>query len=187
MLWEWDWVEDDIVDDSSSGTSNNLSARSSPELTTSDSPPPTADDSLLDDTSDDDDSVPAITHTVLFKCIGADKEKIYQDVLYMVAKKHGEGINVPVKLQPEPNNKYDNKAVAFMCRTDSGWERIGYVVKEAAEEVHAAIRNKKILKVAFEWIKYKFLFKSPAWYAAISITLNGEWSNTVMRSRALFN
>ena len=93
--------------------------------------------------------------------------------MYLAAKKHDEGINVPVKLEPEPNNKYDNKAVAFMCQADSDWERIGYVVREASAEVHEAISNNKILKVSLEWIKYKFLFKTPAWYAAIRITRNG--------------
>jgi len=186
VLWEWDWVEDDEVEDSISEASNVLSARSSPELI-SDYDAGHSPQALPDDTSEDDDAIPAITHSVLFKCIGADKERNYQEVLCSAAQKHGKGINVPVKLQPEPNNKYDNKAIAFMCETDSGWERIGYVVREATEEVQAAIRNKKIMEVKFEWIKYKFIFKSPAWYAAICITLNGEWSKTVMRSSASFN
>ena len=128
---------------------DDLSARSSPELI-SDYSQPTVEHSPTvhtDDTSNEDNlvpaAVPAITHSVLFKCIGADKERNYQEVLYTAAKKHGKGINVPVKLQPEPNNKYDSKAIAFMCQTDSGWERIGYVVSEATDEVHSANRNKK--------------------------------------------
>ena len=149
----------------------------------SNSPQPDLDDAL----DSDNDFIPAITHTVNFKCIGADKQRRYQDILYLAAKECGEGINVPVKIEPEPNNKFDNKAVAFMCQADCGWERIGYVVREASEEVHQAITNNKILGVSFEWIKYKFLFKSPAWYAAMHITCSGEWSNTVMRSRASFN
>ena len=188
MVWEWEWIEDD-VEESSSEVSDDLSARSSPELF-SDYSQPTVEHSPTahtEDTSNEDDLVPAITHSVLFKCIGADKERNYQEVLFTAAKKHGEGINVPVKLQPEPSNKYDSKAIAFMCQTDSGWERIGYVVREATDEVHSAIRNKKILQVKFEWIKYKFIFKSPAWYAAIRISLNGEWSKTVTRSCASFN
>ena len=188
MVWEWEWIEDD-VEESSSEVADDLSARSSPELF-SDYSQPTVEHSPTahtEDTSNEDDLVPAITHSVLFKCIGADKERKYQEVLFTAAKKHGEGINVPVKLQPEPSNKYDSKAIAFMCQTDSGWERIGYVVREATDEVHSAIRNKKILQVKFEWIKYKFIFKSPAWYAAIRISLNGEWSKTVTRSCASFN
>ena len=71
VLWEWNWVED-LMEDSSCATSENLSDWSSPQPPASNSP-----QALLDETSDsDDDSIPAITHTVLFKCMGADKEII---------------------------------------------------------------------------------------------------------------
>ena len=84
----------------------------------------------------------------------------------------------------EPDNQYDSKAIAFMCKLDNSWERIGYVVQEALDEVHEAIRNKKILGVSFDYIKYIVHFKNPGWYTGIKITRNGEWSQKVLRSRA---
>ena len=77
-------------------------------------PPPLSYDSSTSSQSDDD-SVPAITHTVIYKCIGAHKEKHYQEILAIAGRKHENGIKVPVKLQPEPQNKYDNTAIAFVC------------------------------------------------------------------------
>ena len=118
----WEWIDD--VEESSSETSDDLSARSSPELI-SDYSQPTVEHSPTahtDDTSDlvpaSNDSVPAITHSVLFnfKCIGADKERNYQEVLYTAVKKHGDGINISFKLRPEPNNKYDSKAIALCVK-----------------------------------------------------------------------
>jgi len=81
-----------------------------------------------------------------------------------------ENLKVQVKLQPEPDNRYDSKAIAFLCKIDeSGWVRIGYVVREVLDEVHEAINKKKILNVSFDWIKYTVHFKSPGWYAGIRI------------------
>lgn len=38
--------------------------------------------------------------------------------------------DVDVTLQPEPDNVYDPRAIAFVCRVDGRWQRIGYIVKE---------------------------------------------------------
>jgi len=76
----------------------------------------------------------------------------------------------------------DVRAIAIMCNINHTWERIGYIVKEALDDVHAAIEEKKILNVQFDWIKYVMHFKKPGWYARIMITRNGEWSQTVLHS-----
>ena len=55
------------------------------------------------DGCDDDDltagiSVPAIIHSVIFKCIGILKEDFYQEVLAL-ANKRNEGVDMPIKLE----------------------------------------------------------------------------------------
>lgn len=110
VLWSWNWVEED----SSTETLDDLPASDSPLPSSSPSPSPTHDSSTS--SHSDDDSVPAITHAVIFKCIGAHKEKRYQEILAIASRKYENGIKIPVKLQPEPNNKYDNRAIAFMCQ-----------------------------------------------------------------------
>ena len=122
---------------------------------------------------------------MIFKCIGAHKESEYQDQLELAKKNLKDGNSVAVKLNPEPDNPYDSKAIAFLCKIDDGeWKRIGYVVKEAANDVHAALNAAhKVLKVAFDWIRFKF-YHPPGWYAGIRITKSGEWSQQVLLSRS---
>ena len=61
------------------------------------------------------DDFPAITHSVIFKCIGVFKDHRYQETS-LVAKKLREGGEVPVKLQKEPKNPVDSRAIAFQCQ-----------------------------------------------------------------------
>ena len=175
VIWNWTWLV--AVDIESSESEDNVSESDGGH-------------SVMENTDDneddpDDDSIPAITHAVVFKCIGCNKEKRYQELLALAKKKSArDDVNIPVKLQPEPNNPIDSKAIAFMCKVENDWERIGYVVQEALDDVHEAINTNKILGVSFQWIKFIVYFKTPGWYAGIKITRSGEWSNAVLRSQA---
>ena len=170
VIWEWEWLED----------------HSDPESNHSEDDQETDDfdatDNNDDDDEEDEDEIPAITHSVTFKCIGSTKEACYQEVLALAKQKIKKGENVQVKLQKEIDNPFDANAIAFMCKVDSDWERIGYVVSEALPDVNEALSKNKIIKVYFDWIKYIVYFKNPGWYAGITITRNGNWSNTVMHS-----
>jgi len=132
-----------------------------------------------------DDGIPAITHSVVFKCIGYNKESRYQELLALAQRKRAkDNATIPVKLQPEPSNTMDSKAIAFMCKADTNWERIDYVVHAALDDVHEAINNNKILDVTFQWIKFIVYFRTPGWYDGITITRSGDWSNAVLKSSA---
>ena len=67
----------------------------------------------------EDDNIPAITHTVVFKCIGCTKELCYQELLVLANQKRKKGEDVPVKLEKEPSNPYDSNAIAFMCLAEN--------------------------------------------------------------------
>ena len=69
------------------------------------------DEESFNDENDIDD-FPAITHSVIFKCIGVFKDHRYQEMLSLVAKKLREGGEVPVRLQKEPKNPS-----RFLCNT----------------------------------------------------------------------
>ena len=98
-------------------------------------------------------------------------------------KKLNDGSPVAVKLNPEPDNQQDSKAIAFVCKIEDGeWKRIGYIVREVIDDVQAALDAQKILSVSFDWIRFKTYFKSPGWYAGIKITKNGEWFQQVILS-----
>ena len=83
------------------------------------SPPP-------DDSSTYSDEIHAITHATVLKCIVVTKKYLK----YANKRLHDDGIELPVKLQLEADNKWDAKAIAFMCQENLGWQRIGYVVRD---------------------------------------------------------
>ena len=85
-----------------------------------------------------------------------------------------QGTSVPVKLVPEPDNKYDSKAIAFHCELDGKWYLIGYIVREALDAVHKAIK-KTIHFVKFAWVKYRVVWmrSGSGFYAGIDIAENG--------------
>ena len=72
VIWNWEWLEDiDIVSDSEVSNGNDLE-------------PHTIIDT--DDEEEADHGVPAITHSVVFKCIGATKEMHYQELLALASR-----------------------------------------------------------------------------------------------------
>ena len=51
--------------------------------------------------------------TATFKCIGVTRDVRYQETLKAVSKQIQEGTDVPFKLEPEPKNLYDSRAITF--------------------------------------------------------------------------
>ena len=173
-MWNWTWLDEvPSSDDRSVCLDNSEDFRDSDDAIES-----------FDDDTTEVCAIPAITHSVIFKCIGNLKEHRYQELLALAKKKINEGVIVQVNIKKEPDNPIDSKAIAFACDVSGTWERIGYVVREALDEVHKAMDNGLILKVEFDWIKYIVHFKNPGWYTGIKITRSGEWSQSVLRSRS---
>ena len=130
-------------------------------------------DTSADD--EDDDCIPK-TETVTSKCIGAVHDPNAQDTLQKVRDLLREGKDVRVKIIPEPENRYDSKAIAFQCYIESKWIRIGYIVQEALDDVHQALSTGSIISVSFSWVKYLITWPSaPGYFAGIDITVSGKW------------
>ncbi len=123
-----------------------------------------------------------VTHTVSFKCIGANRDEGHQSSLRAAAKAIQEGRNVPVRLQREPENPKDSNAIAFQCHIGDVWRRVGYVVKEALPDVHDALNAGAILSVKFAWVKFLLCWSrsGPGFYAGINVSKQGDWSTNVM-------
>ena len=121
---------------------------------------------------------------VTFKVIGNLRETSYQSILRVVSERLHKNEDVPVKLVPEPNNPYDNKAFAFMCTVDGGQHRIGYVVRECLDAVHDALSKGLLKSTKFAWCKYRPFNGNLGFYAAVNITKFGKWPNEVHRSRS---
>ena len=88
-----------------------------------------------------------VTHTITFKCIGASRDDKQQETLQAAAKCIKEGKEVPIRLQPEPDNPVDCNAIAFWCCVHNDWSRVDYVVQEALPEVHDAIQNNSLSEI----------------------------------------
>ena len=128
-----------------------------------------------------------MTYTVTFKCIGTTKEGRYQETLACVAQLRNAGQEVLCKLQPEPENPFDSLAIAFGCEVDNSLHTIGYVVKEALNDVHEALSAKKITAVSFDWVKFIIYWRTPGWYTGVKISRIGEWSQRVVLSQSANN
>jgi len=174
-MWNWSWLDESTSDEESSDSVDGSDSVDDVEGSSNND---------NDNHDEDDDAIPAITHSVVFKCIGTLKQHEYQETLALAKKKIREGIVVPVKLEKEPHNPVDSKAIAFVTNVSGTWERIGYVVQEVLDEVHKAMDDCSILNVRFDCVKYTLYFKHPGWYAGIIITRSGDWSQTVIRCRS---
>ena len=165
-MWEWSWINpDNISSDSDSCESNTVS---------------------LDSSKSDSEQVlnSACLHTITFKCIGSVKNLAYQSALAQVSKHLSRGETVPVKLLPEPLNPVDTQAVAFLCELNGEWKQIGYVVREALNDINEVLKKQLIVDTRFNWVKYITSWKrsGPGWYAGIDITIKGQWSAAVRSS-----
>ena len=169
VLWEWSWVEVESSQEESNEETESGSESAVP---------------VEDLSSEESDATCDITHSVVFKCIGVFKEHRYQETLATVSRKLREREVVPVRLTKEPHNPVDARAIAFECKLDSTWERIGYIVREALEATHEAINRGDVLQVQFDWVKYIVQFQNRGFYAGIKITRRGEWPREVLRCRS---
>ena len=179
IIWEWDWDEDgsqhsqDMDSEGHSATSDHLNK-------------------YLDSSSEDSDEepsdpiqdfvLPEVTHTVTFKSVGVTHDPSAQKILKIVAQLLSVDEKVEVRITPEPTNVHDARAICFRCHVDGKWHRIGYIVREALDYVHAAMAENKILSVSFAWVKYMSMWKSgPGFYAGIKIAKNGEWHPDIVK------
>lgn len=172
-MWKWSW-EEHKGDESDGSTEEQEDDQSSPSVKESPS----------DDGDDDDDDEDDIhTHSVIFKCIGATKERRPQEVLAEASSRVSKGETVDVRLRREPSNPKDSCAIAFDCKISTKWERIGYVVREALDAVHDAIQSDSITSVKFAWIRFitHWSRSAPGWYCGITISKYGDWPAEVVR------
>ena len=172
----WDWIWDDEGDDIDHVSESSISDNEAVDHYNPD---------MHSDESDCGEGDPDLTqtHTITFKCIGTTHHSDAQDTLRLAEQLIKEERNVPVKLEPEPDNQYDARAIAFLCFVNDKWCRIGYVVKEALDDVHSAMKHNRIMNVALAWVKYMALWQRSGlgYYAGINIIVKGKWSVVVCR------
>ena len=94
------------------------------------------------------------------------------------------GCSVPVRIRAEPDNIVDSKAIMFECQLDGKWVKVGYVVKDILDEVHAVLTQ--ITSVNFRWVDYitDWTRSGPGFFAGIAITKPGPWDRKVLRFKS---
>ena len=174
VVWNWEW---ETVQPESMTQFNSDSEHTESDYASEADDVPECD-------QDTDTNVEERIHTVTFKCIGSTCEKRYQKALEVARDRLQGGFTVQVRLAPEIYNLYDSEAVAFECNLDGEWKKIGYVVREALPDVHAALSGKKITAVQFAWIKWITAWSrsGQGYYAGINISKKGYWGATVVAS-----
>ena len=164
VIWKWKWTDQDETFEDNASDDEEITVI--PET-----PPAVSDEEEAEEEEEQEEECdgfhlgfsPIVTHTVTFKCIGTTKEDRYQETLARIAQLRNAGQEVLCKLQPEPENPFDSLAIAFRCEIDSYWHTIGYVVKEALDDVHEALSAKKITAVSFDWVKFVSYLLENTW------------------------
>ncbi len=172
LVWRWDWIP------------KSPSPDADDHVAQPDGPPGHQSDCEIDDAEEDTEDEPRL-HTVRFKCIGANRDSQQQEALERANELRHDNKDVRVGLFPEPNNPVDSKAIAFKCLLDDQqWHRIGYIVREATDDVHEAIATNAIESVEFGWVKFRIDLSrtGPGFYAGVDITRRGQWSSTVCKA-----
>jgi len=127
-MWDWEWVDCSEDDDdcvvASSPDEHDEDTCDEDKCDEDKCDEDAHDESESHDSSDKED-IPNITHSVIFKCIGATKEHRYQQLLDLAKQKKSVGETVPVKLKKEPSNLIDSQAIALCVKlTKSGKELV---------------------------------------------------------------
>ena len=171
VIYEWDWLTE-VWSDMEVITRDNLFDCSYSSASSRQSSPHPL--NVVTPTPD-------ITHVIVFKCIGAARDKKQQEALEKAFCARENGEIVQVKIEPEPTNPYDSKAI---CKVEGTWCRIGYIVREVLNEVHQALRENNILYVRFAWVKFLLHWTKygPGFYAGVFIARKGEWSQRCVRA-----
>lgn len=121
-----------------------------------------------------------IEHTVPFKVLGV-AYKGRQISLKKAYESLEEDKPVQAKLQPEPDNDYDQQAIAVYINYQSGWEKVGYIATELTSELHPLLERNN-LKITVAHIRFRVNYLQVGFYLTLKITKQGPWSKKVVKA-----
>ena len=88
------------------------------------------------------------------------------------------------KLQQEPENDYDQNAVAVLINFDSGQNKLGWIAKELTSELQPLIDSGNI-KVNVAHIRFRVNYLQVGYYLTINSFRTGQWSKKVVKASIL--
>lgn len=150
------------------------------------------DESNEEDESDESevahDSCISTRHCLPFKVLGTchspDRQKAIEES-YEHLCEHNRPLFV--NLKAEPDNLYDQNAIAVFIMASSEYKKVGYIARELTKFVHPLLSDPS-LEVSVNKIRFSTTFLMIGFYLTIDITRKRQWSKLVPKlSKILIN
>lgn len=149
--------------------------------------PPIVIDVLPEEVDSDreiDADVPEIEgqHCLPFKVLGTCYSESRQKALDRAYDCMNE-YNRPVfvKLEAEPENRYDANAIAVFIMTTDDYDKVGYIASELTKYLHAPLKA-NALDVEAKEIRFRTTYMLTGYYLTINIAKKGKWPDAVIRA-----
>lgn len=134
------------------------------------------------DDSDDGEAVKATEHSLPFKVLGTCYSTSRQEALKEAFELlNGQNRHFSVKLEAEPFNIVDSRAIAVFIKSSEDFKKVGYIATELTQFVHPLL-EKQSLEVSVRAIQFCTTFLMIGFYLAIDITKRGLWERPVVRA-----
>jgi len=197
VLWEWSTFESvsedqdpsQAISDSSASQdaadsnvdclsllSNLLNQERQYTTDTCDSPPV---DSESDDSTDSDDNC---EHELPFKVMGVTHVPMRQTHLMWAHENLEKGNDVEVKIRPDPDNHYDSNAIAVEINYGSGWNVVGFILRELTQFIHPVLQRNKLSGQRIGHIRFRTHWSTPGFYILIYLKCKGMWPREVIKA-----
>lgn len=149
------------------------------------------DESNEEDESDESevahDSCISTRHCLPFKVLGTchspDRQKAIEES-YEHLYEHNRPLFV--NLKAEPDNLYDQNAIAVFIMASSEYKKVGYIARELTKFVHPLLSDPS-LEVSVNKIRFSTTFLMIGFYLTIDITRKGVWEKAVVKASSKVN
>ena len=121
------------------------------------------------------------THTLPFKVLGTCYSKDRQKVLEQALELLENNRSVYVDLQHEPDNPYDDNAVAVFLQTDIECELVGYIARELTKYVRPYLTDPGF-HADVKSIRFRTIYMMVGFYLTIEITKKRLWHKDVVKA-----
>ena len=139
------------------------------------------------DDSDGDEAVEATVHTLPFKVLGTCYSTSRQEALKEAFEHmYGQNRHISVKLESEPCNTVDSRAIAVFIKSSADYKKVGYIASELTQFVHPLLEEQS-LEVSVRAIRFCATFLMIGFYLTIDITKRGLWERAVIKASRKVN
>lgn len=134
------------------------------------------------DLEESSDSHKDIRHSLPFKVLGTCHSTCRQDALEE-AYSYLHEYNRPVfaKLEHEPDNPFDNNAIAVFVQTNAEYKKVGYIASELTKYVLPHLHESEF-DVSVKHIRFCTNFWRVGYYITLELSRQGLWNKEVIKA-----